>query len=217
LIDHLADWYPGLNADTAEALDCQNLAVKPLAVPVFARRANPNVRAAANPAILMEFDSESDLESYATSTSYGRKDRPQIYAALVIGSEGPDWDYTIRGNASFLPALQPPVSPYQRDVTPAAIDQYIYADWFSPASAMPAADSALLVAPASFTGIQLAMDRYILGAAAPANDSQSTVAGLGLLAATLLEYNCSGALENPSLTAKVGDMLRAGTLAPQRV
>lgn len=245
-LNHLADWYPGLDPVTADKLNCEALEVTPLAVPPYATRGGDSVvvgggeeearaagkhenlfgepgddgaaaAATANPGVVLEFDSESSMESYATSSSYGRGDHPAIYAAVVLSSEGPDWSYTIRGNSSFLPPLQPGVNPYQRDMTQGTIDKYLFADWFSPASAMPGASHDLLTAPASFSSIQLAVDRYILGTAAPSNDSGSSTASLGLVAATLLEFNCSGALDDPILVGKVADLLRSTTLSPQRV
>ena len=155
---YLDNYYPGLTADAVAALGC--VSAPPPGFPSFA-------------GLVTVLADEAALEAYVLATDYGISvDKPPIYAAVVFqsapasapgGTPGSGWAYKLRLNLTDAPPTWGTTQPLQRAVTSRYQTQYLYAQRGADGSYGGSA----LHSP-GFMPLQLAVDRFILNATAPA-------------------------------------------------
>jgi ATP-binding cassette, subfamily A (ABC1), member 3 len=137
--------------------------------------------------VISTFDTDQALFDYVRSRDYGASDLfPRLYAAIMIDSAGPNWNYSIRMNFTDTPSTFRSTALLQRGADLSRITGYAYATPQDlPARAI---DSSPLP---GFSSLQLALDRFILNKPVSAVDlGFPDITGfaakvLGPLAATL--------------------------------
>ena len=215
---HLAAAYPGISA----------AAVAQLACGVFELDAAVNGNATAHvppfEPLLLDFASEADLEAYVTQQAYGEDPAlPAVYAAVVFdgcggcaggGSGAQQWRYKLRVNASSIQDTHTATDPLQRGVSLANLQRYVTGNTSAWSTGAPhPLDNRM----PGFVAIQLAVDRFIMNATAPAETALGDL--LADEAAFALTWNCSGMLDpgsGPAL-AELAGFLGSHALLPQRV
>ena len=131
------------------------------------------------------------LDAYTRDIAYATPSRPAIYAAVSLSSAAPQWEYTLRMNTSasngnfgppapsiLLPQTTSNVNVRQRGVSVGNVEHYLRTDptellwnYRNPAYALQTTcatcSPALTVYMPGFLSLQLAVDRFIIDAAAP--------------------------------------------------
>ena len=191
--------------------------------------------------ILLQFESEDALNSHIKDSSYG-KVGTKIFAAIVINSGPPAWDYTIRLNSSeTVDTSQPFYNPLQEGVdltTVPTLLQTVVPSFGTDLAEQDAPDPIQQLPLPGFLSLQLAMDRMIINRTIPIE--RLDAAALTEMAAEALDLARPGAADairseaaaltaaaaqgNASATAALGrvaralrDFFRGEALMPQQV
>ncbi|CAE7902215.1 ABCA1 [Symbiodinium sp. KB8] len=164
---HLESEYPGLSKSAVDALGCKFESK----APGFSRSLDSVPPLASR---VMNFTTEQDLENYILSDTYGKNSEPLIYAAVVWHHGPPHWNYTIRMNKTATPDNGVATDPYQQGLVLKTQSDYVsYDPALDQFSQWPTKD--FLTVP-GFVPIQLAVDRFIVGA----RERPIPLAGTGL-------------------------------------
>ena len=157
---------------------------------------------------------EAALQDAIRRPSYPDRETPRVWAAIVINSGPPAWDYAIRMNASDVPDTSRTVNTYTTVYDPAPLRRYI------------SGGSTSLPVP-GFSSLQLLVDRFILGGRlGPALPPASTLALLTYATTTLLPGSQSAAAtkalaselaSSPAKAAAAAAFLASETRLPQQI
>jgi hypothetical protein len=115
--------------------------------------------------VLMKLESEDDLTAHIKDRSYG-EDGTRIFAAIVINSGPPAWDYTIRLNSSETVDTSPPYyDPLQQGAdlsTVPTLLQTVVPSFGDNLAQQSSPDPIQQLPLPGFLSLQLAMDRMII-------------------------------------------------------
>jgi len=213
--NHLEANYPGLDDSSLllSTLNCSGLQLD-----VAVQKSLPFFPGFSS-AYYRTFATEADLENYISLEDYGNSpDVPGIWAAVVFTvSEGNQWAYKIRANATDIFDTHTERDDYRRGNSANFITQYMYSDAFNYGTA---GEKPYLPFPQpGFIPLQTAIDKFIIGRrSAPAN---STVLESNDLLAFAADWGCVNGLPlfNASSAASiaVSTLLRSHQLLPQHV
>jgi ABC-type branched-subunit amino acid transport system ATPase component len=219
---HLAATYPGISAGAVAQLECS----------LFAFDGQLNAAANASSAfvppfgdaLLLDFETEGDLEAYIADGGYGQDaDKPPVYAAVVFqgcggcaaagGSDpAPQWRYRVRVNASNIPDTHTATDPLQRGVALSNLQHYVMGNTSQWSTGAP---HPLENRMPGFVAIQLAVDRFILNSTG-GDTASLALADAAVFAAT---WNCSNTEDAGSAgaLAELALFTQSHALLPQRV
>jgi len=208
---YLNTWYPGLSSTSIEQLQCSVLTYEsqynnlPSTIPSFNN-------------LILTFPDEASMESYILSDGYGESpDNPGIYSAVVFtrtggyGSQGGQWSYKIRTNASNIPDTHTQTDDLQRGVSLVTFRNYISGNTSQWSTGL---NHPINNRMPGFIPLQIAVDRFILN-----TTNGDTTGNLEDIATFLATWNCSNSLDPNSQQAlnEVGQFLSSHVLLPQRV
>jgi ATP-binding cassette subfamily A (ABC1) protein 3 len=203
---HLEATYPGMTEAALAPLNCLLLAAE------FNASGTPPFFPPLNASLVRGFDSEAALEAYVLADGYGKSDSaPGLQMAVVFQSGGApgggEWAYRLRGNFSDAPDVRRLGDPLQLGPNLGVISAYLQSAFSAPGAAFSTPGPGLVP-------LQLAVDRFILGARA-GNASQAAAGALADAGLFALQWGCTGA--DPLALAEVGgSLLRSHGLLPQR-
>lgn len=214
--NHLLTTYPGISASSVSQLGCSVFELDGSYNNLF------NMSSAYVPSfdtLLLQFASESDLETYIADANYGEsEDLPAIYAAIVFEPTSDyvnqQWQYKIRVNASNIPDTHTSTDALQRGANLNNIQRYISGNISMWASGPPHPVENRMP---GFVAIQLAVDRFIMNA--NSTNVNGTDNSLTDAATFLATWNCSNSLDSNSAQAltDLNNFLQSHVLFPQRV
>jgi ATP-binding cassette subfamily A (ABC1) protein 3 len=190
--DLLCSSYPALNGTTFGG-GFANAALRAIYLPPLC------------PFITRAYPSEAALAAAVRDPNYLDATRPRVWGAVVFNAGPPAWDYSIRMNRTDVPDPTQTVNTYATTFAPLSGQLYTVTP-----RGMP-----------GFSSLQLAVDRFILGArAAPLDPSEVVrlaIAALSRFAPPTLLPALATELGSPAKAAAAAQWLASEARLPQQV
>lgn len=177
LVSRLDAAYPGINMSHALG-SASSAELSWMSVPKFSD-------------VIQWFPDEAALTQYVRARNYGAHGK--IFAAIIVRSGAPRWDYTLRFNSSNVP----PTTRVQEDVARGLIEENIV-DYLS---TKVGRDEAHVALP-GFVPLQMAIDKVIINATATAGPSTD---GKNLMAVAWNHLRFSDAPDDTTTASDAAD------------